>query len=146
MKKFILLIMALVVTVAAMSQLATRVIPQNGSYADIPTAYNITNTTAGYFLINTFQVRSLTTRDYIVQLDSVSGTHTNVAVVLAGRKFPNSAWATLATVNWKGTTKDTTILINDTVVAGYREYKVTYTGTGTGVTRVKNQEFKLWGQ
>lgn len=143
MKKFLVLIVTLFVAVTLSAQLATIAIPKGETYKSLPTAYTITGTTAGYFQINAGQVYP-TTQDYIVQLDSVSGNHTNVAVVLQGRKFTNAAWTTIATANWKGTTKDTTIVISNNTANRYIQYKVLYTGTGTGVTRIKNQEIKLY--
>ena len=143
MKKFLFLIVMLFVTVALSAQLATLAIPAGQTYKIYSTSHNITNTTAGYFLYNAIQ-QVPTTQDYIVRLDSVSGNHTNVAVVLQGQKFPESAWTTIATVNWKGTTKDTTILIINATENRYMNYKVTFTGTGSGVTSIKNQKFKLY--
>lgn len=143
MKKILFLIAILFLAVSATAQLATLAIPAGQTYKTYPTTHTITNTTAGYFLYNAIQ-QVPTTQDYIVRLDSVSGNHTNVAVVLQGQKFPESAWTTIATVNWKGTTADTTILISNATANRYMNYKVTFTGTGSGVTSIKNQKFKLY--
>lgn len=143
MKKILFLIAVLFVAVSATAQLATLAIPAGQTYKTYSTTHTITNTTAGYFLYNAIQ-QVPTTQDYIVRLDSVSGNHTNVAVVLQGQKFPESAWTTIATVNWKGTTADTTILISNATANRYMNYKVTFTGTGSGVTSIKNQKFKLY--
>lgn len=144
MKK-VLFIFALVFAVfASMAQMATVNLPTEKTYAIVTTDYNVTNTTATYLLINAPQHQP-TTQDVIVQLDSLSGNHTNVAVAVYGRKSDATAWVQIgSTVNWKGTTADTTIAVSNTTANRYRSYKIQYTGTGTGVTKIDAQEFKLY--
>ena len=50
----------------------------------------------------------------------------------------------IATATWKGTTADTVIILSNTTANRYRYFKITLTGTGTGVTKVSDQELKLW--
>jgi hypothetical protein len=65
-----------------------------------------------------------------VTLDSISGTPTE-AVVLAG-SMDNSNWATITTVNWAGTSSDTTFVYTDVstgVVWPYLRVHITESGT-----------------
>lgn len=121
------------------------VLSQGHTYLNVATDYTLTNTTARNFTLNSYQ-DYMSGQDLILHLDSASGNHTNVAVALYGRKSEQtSTWTQIgSTVNWKGTTSDTTIIISNTAENGYRYYKWTLTGTGTGTTTIDNQEFKLW--
>lgn len=146
MKKIIALfaiMLTLAVTVNA--QLTTSVLDKTKTYVEVTTDYTLTNAVAGYWQINA-QNDWMTAQDVIVNLDSASGNHTNVAVALYGRKSDQtSTWTAIGSaVNWKGTTSDTTIIISNTTEVGYRQFKVLFTGTGTGTTTISNMEFKLW--
>jgi len=143
MKKFILFIVALFTVFVAQAQLATVQLQLPQTYVAIETDYTVTNTTAGYMLFKA-EKHQPATQDYVCHLDSTSGDHTNVAVVLSARKFPETSFTTISTVNWKGTTSDTTIVISNATANRYRDYKVTLTGTGTGVTTLAWQRFKLY--
>lgn len=147
MKKLVLflsLVFALFVSVQA--QTVNLAVPSGSTYANWLTDYNVTNTTARNFVIYGAQDFAAT-QDYLIQLDSVSGNHTNVAVALYGAKFETTAYSQIgSTVNWKGTTADTTIVISNASANRYRYYKVVVTGTGTGVTKVDSQEFKVYNQ
>lgn len=143
MKKFLIILVLAVVAMAANAQ--TYNIAFSGkTYAVQNTDYTVTNTTAVnliWFAANDFP----TTQDYLIQLDSVSGNHTNVAVALYGAKFASGSYSSIGSaVNWKGTTADTTIIISNATANRYRYYKVVVTGTGTGVSKVDSQEFKLY--
>jgi len=143
MKKFILLLVLAVVAIAANSQTYNLAIGE-GTWKQVGTDYTVTNTTAVnliWFAPNDWT----TTQDYLIQLDSVSGDHTNVAVALYGAKFATGAYSAIGSaVNWKGTTADTTIIISNATANRYRYYKVVVTGTGTGVSKVDSQELKLY--
>lgn len=144
MKKYILGLIMLFGVMFANAQMATVTIPVNNTFVSVQTDYNVTNTTVAYLLVKAPQ-NYIATQDVMVKLDSISGNHTNVAVALWGRKFTNSAWVAIGSaVNWKGTTADTTIVISNTTANRYRDYKISYTGTGTGVTKIDYQEFKLY--
>ena len=126
------------------AQLVTVKMPASQTYVEISTDYTITNAVAGYYLINAAK-DYYTAQDIVIQLDSTSGDHTNVAVQLQGRKTDNSAWANIGSaVNWTGATGDTTIVYTNATEVGYRSFKLLFTGTGTGVTTIDNVEFKLW--
>jgi hypothetical protein len=144
MKRFLFLV-SLVFSLAASAQLATVnvIIPSTSSNL-ITTTYNVTNAVVGYMVFKAPQNQP-TTQDYLVKLDSVSGNHTNVAVAVYGQKFDTSAWVAIGSaINWKGTTRDTIIVFSNATANRYRNYKVQYTGTGTGVTRLTYQQFKLY--
>lgn len=66
---------------------------------------------------------------YEIALDSISGTAASTAVAFQSRKNIFTTWATDSTVNWSGTTSDTTIVYYDTLqtVDPYRRILVTYT-------------------
>jgi len=116
------------------------------TYAAWNTDYLVTNTTTRTFIIeagNDFTSK----QDFLFQLDSVSGNHTNVAVTLYGAKFATSAYSAIGSaVNWKGTTADTTIVISNASATLWRYFKITVIGTGTGVSKVDSHEAKLWQQ
>lgn len=106
--------------------------------------YQITNAVANYWYINAPKDYA-TAQMVTVELDSISGNHTNVAVQLQGRYNSYSSWENIGSaVNWTGATSDTTFNIVNTTENGYREYKLLFTGTGTGVTQVSTLFFKQW--
>lgn len=143
MKKLVLLFAIMFSVVIVNAQSAT-VDMAKVTYSVINTDYNVTNTTAIWFQFNAAKDYP-TTQDFRVELDSVSGNHTNVAVALYGRKFSGDGWTAIgSTVNWKGTTADTTIIISNATANRFREFKVGFTGTGVGVTKIDKQELKLW--
>lgn len=146
MKK-LFLILAVIFAVVSVSnaQLGTTVMNAGTTYAKVVSDYNITNTTAVYYQFKAGQ-HYPTTQDYVVNLDSISGNHTNVAVALYGQKSDlKGDWTAIgAAINWKGTTADTTIIISNSTANRYRNYKITFTGTGTGVTKIDTQELKLY--
>ena len=143
-----MLFLALMLTFTVISEAQTVALPAinaDQTYLPIATDYTLTNTTARIFTVVAPQ-HYMCASDFIVQLDSASGNHTNVAVALYGRKSAQtSTWTQIgSTVNWKGKTADTTIIMSSTTEVGYREYKWTFTGTGTGTTTIDNQELKLY--
>ena len=146
MKKFILFI-ALILSFAVSAQtLLTSNLTPGTTYVNVATDYSLAIAAPGVWLINAPQ-HYPTTQDLIVKLDTIVGTNpTNVAVALFGRKSTLSAYVAIGSaVNWKLSTKDTVIVISNATANRYRDYKVTYTLTGTGsVAGLKNQEFKLF--
>lgn len=120
----------------------------NASYQYVPTDYTLTNTTVRNFVFTAPQ-HNACTQDYVIKLDSVSGTHTNVAVALYGQKSPiKGDWTQIgSTVNWVGVSKpslDTVIIISNATANRYRYYKAVVTGTGTGASKIAVQELKLF--
>lgn len=144
MKKLVFLFALILSVFVVNAQTVNLTMPANASYIKVPTDYTVTNTTARTFIFlagNEFPA----TQDYLIHLDSVSGNHTNVAVALYGSKFATSAFSQIgSTINWKGVSADTTIVISNASANRYRYYKVTVTGTGTGVSKVDSQELKLY--
>lgn len=121
------------------SLIKTNTISDNSSLT-----YSIENAVVGYWYINAPKDYA-TAQMVSVELDSIAGNHTNVAVQLYGRYNSYSAWATIGSaVNWTGATADTTFNIVNTTENGYREFKLLFTGTGTGETQISTLFFKQW--
>lgn len=151
MKKVLFLFVMLFSLVVAQAQVATTSILIPNTFGSIvsPTAaasiYKITGSTAGYLQFNAAQ-NYPSTQDFVVKLDSVSGNHTNVAIAIYGQKSTlKGDWTQIgSTVNWKRTTKDTTIVISNASANRYQNFKYLFTGTGTGVTKLTTAYLKLW--
>lgn len=144
MKKLFFIALFGLIALLSQAQMATVTVPTGLTYISTTTDYTLTNTTASYLLVKAPQ-HFPTTQDILVQLDSLAGNHTNVAVSLWGRKFDTGAWVAIGSaVNWKGTTADTTIIISNATATRYRDYKINYLGTGTGTTTIDLQQFKLY--
>lgn len=144
MKKLILIALLGLFTFVSNAQQATAYISAEGSFVSVSTDYVLTDATVAYTLFKAPQ-HWTTTQDFLCNLDSLSGNHTNVEVALFGRKFNTSPWVAIGSaVDWAGTTSDTTIVISNTTANRYRDYKVQYTGTGTGTTTIDLQELKLF--
>ena len=144
MKNLIFIALISLFAFTAQAQLVTVNLPASETYYEVSTDYTITNAVAGYYLFNAAKPQ-YTAQDLVIQLDSTSGNHTNVAVLLQGRKSDNAAWANIGSaINWTGASADTTIVYTNTAENGYRSYKLIFTGTGTGVTTIDNVEFKQW--
>ena len=150
MKQFILSIMLFVgfamtaqtVTLPTMAGAANNTA---ATYQLVTTDYVLTNTTARNFIWTCPQPKPVT-HDFVIDLDSLAGTHTNVAVAVYGQKSILKGDYTQigSTINWKGTTADTTIIISNATAARYSNYKFTITGTGTGTTTIANLVTKLY--
>lgn len=148
MKKYILLLIVLMVGVFASAQSVTLpAMPFGDTYQYIPTDYTVTNTTARTFIFFAPQ-HEKNTQDYVIKLDSVSGNHTAVAVVFyGGKSLIKGDWTQIGTATWTTVPKpsaDTTIIISNATANRYRYFKATVTGSGSGVTKVSDQELKLW--
>lgn len=144
MKKIMIFLALMFAVAISNAQIATITIPRGNTYTEYTTDVTLTNTAAKYFQFN-ISTDYYAAPTYIVHLDSASGNHTNVACVLAGRvSDQTSTWTTIGTVNWAGTTADTTIIYSSSTEVPYRQYKLTFTGTGTGTTTIANTEFKFY--
>lgn len=144
---FIMLMVGFVVTAQTVT-LPTMGAANNNPAATnqvVLTDYVLTNTTVRNFVWTAPQPKP-TTQDIVIDLDSLAGNHTNVAVAVYGQKSNiKGDWTQIgSTVNWKGTTSDTTIIISTATANRYSWYKTTLTGTGTGTTTVANQVLKLY--
>ena len=128
----------------ANAQMATTNLRSGVTYADVSTDYTLTNAVAQYWLVNAGQ-NYYTAQTLVINLDSASGNHTNVAIQLQGRVTDMDAWANIGSaINWKGTTADTTIVYTNATENLYRQFKILYTGTGTGTTTIDRQVFKQY--
>ena len=69
-----------------------------------------------------------------------------MAVALYGQKSTiKGDWTQIGTtVNWKGTTSDTVIVISNATANRYSLYKAGLTGTGIGTSKVDTQALKLY--
>lgn len=148
MKKYIILLVAMIIGVFATAQTVTLpALDTETTYSYVSTDYTFTNNVARVFVFPVKQ-HYKTAQDYVIKLDSVSGNHTSVTVVLAGSKSAlKNDWTTIGTVIWTTVPKpsaDTTIIISNATANRYRYFRATVTGAGTGVSKVSDQELKLW--
>lgn len=141
---FITLILGLALSANSQTLLKTSEGTIQNPYWNITTNYTLTSTTPAYFQFNTTNY-PYTAQEVVVNLDSASGNHTNVAVALYGRVSDQLSWTQIgSTVNWKGTTADTTLIISNATENKYLQFKLLFTGTGTGTTTIDRTEFKLY--
>lgn len=146
MKKFITALVLMFAFIAISNAQTATLSPNtfDGTIIDYKTNVTLSNTTAQYFYFY-FQPDFMNAQTFTVNLDSASGNHTNVAVAIYGRMCDEESWTAIgSTVNWKGTTADTTIKISSTTEVAYRQFKALFTGTGTGTTTIDRQVFKIW--
>ena len=145
MKKIIALVTLFIAfAISANAQMLTTSLSSGQSYVNITTDYTLTNTTAKYWQINA-QPEWYNAQTVVVNLDSASGNHTNVAVALYGRFSDQLAWTQIgSTQNWKGTKSDTTLTFTNATENLYRQFKVNFLGTGTGTTTIDRMEFKYY--
>ena len=159
MKKIILFLIAIISFVALQAQTLAApavsiLIPNTAGQSISPTVtasiYKITNTTSGYVLFKA-PMNNGSKQDFTIKLDSVSGNHTNVAVAIYGQKSAAKGdWTQIgSTVNWTGVltglqSKDTTFTVSNATFVYYQNFKIQFTGTGTGVTKLTSNYLKLW--
>lgn len=118
----------------------------NATSQVVTTDYTLSATTVRNFIWTAPQ-NFPTTQDFVINLDSLTGNHTNVAVALYGQKSQYKGdWTQIgSTVNWKGTTSDTTILISNATANRYSLYKTEITGTGAAsTTKIDIMGLKLY--
>lgn len=145
MKKLAIIMLLTVTMFAVKAQTATYQLTKGTTFLNVATDYTLTDAVNQYFIFKAENNNPLAV-DYKVILTTVTGNHTNITVVLSGRKFSGDTWTTIAT----GTTpafpysNPEKITISFPGTLQYREFKVSFTGTGTGTTLISNQEFKVW--
>ena len=129
------------------AQTATFNIASDNTMKTVNTDYTLTNTTVVWFQLNAARDMRAT-QDYEINIDSVSGNHTNIAIKLYGRVFSDDSWTQIgSTANSTHTATHTvTSTISNTVANRYRQYKFEFTPTGTGVSTIDFQKFKLWNE
>jgi hypothetical protein len=148
MRKLILIFAFVVVAITLSAQTAT--ISMN-TYAKkvVDANYTLTNGVADTFLFNANRSYPVT-QTYSVNLDSLTGNHTNIAVALYGSELGTVTWTQVgSTINWLGKSGgvgglDTTIIISNTTANKYNYYRAIITGTGTGTTRIDQQIMQTW--
>lgn len=156
MKQFILFIMLLVATIATaqtvtLPTMAGAAQNVNATGQTVLTDYTLTATTVRNFIWTAPQPKPCT-QDFVINLDSLSGTHTNVAVALYGQKSSiKGDWTQIgSTVNWVGilgggASADTTIIISNATANRYSLYKTVVTGTGAAsTTKIDVMGLKLY--
>jgi len=145
MKRIILFICIAISFLSANAQKVTLPTMGDGvTYFYSPTDYSFTNSVGRYFTLTT-AVAHPATQDFVIKLEKVSGTHTNVAVTLYGFKslIKNDSTIIGSVVNWKGTSADTVIAISNATANRYKGYKWKVVGAGTAVSNIADQELKL---
>jgi hypothetical protein len=158
MKKVILTLalLAVVFIAGAQTLITTGYMKYPDTYWNYATDVTLTNTTPKYFVVDAPQPWPCQ-QDVCVYLDSLAGNHTNVAVALYGRKstqmtttLSGDGWTAIGSaINFKGgvysnSGHDTTLCISNVTENEYRQYKILFTGTGTGTTTIGNVEVKLY--
>lgn len=145
MKKLYLLLLIAFVALASTAQTTTfNSILEKDGFFSYTTDATLTNAVARVFILPAFKGVP-TTQDFYIKLDSLAGNHTNVAVSFWGSKFSDAPYAQIgATVNWKGTTADTAIVISNATANRYSLYKWIITGTGTGTTTIDLSKLILY--
>lgn len=151
MKKIIIFLMLMVAFVATaqtvtLPTMASATNNINATAQTVVTDYTLSATTVRNFIWTAPQPKPCT-QDFVINLDSLTGNHTNVAVALYGQKSQYKGdWTQIgSTVNWKGKTADTTILISNATANRYSLYKTVVTGTGAAsTTKIDVMGLKLY--
>ena len=144
MKKLLFVITLFLAFATLQAQIATKNVATGKTQLEYTTDVTLTNAVAQYLYIISKQ-HTYTAQSAIIQLDSAGGNHTNVAIQLQGRYTTADAWQNVGSaINWKGTTSDTTIVYLNAAENGFRQWKLLFTGTGTGVTTIDNIFWKQW--
>ena len=143
MKRAIFILALLViVAITVRGQTATIPISLAETFKEEARDFTITNTTAVWFQWEAAK-NMRATQNFEVNLDSLAGNHTNIAIKLYGKVFEDDSWAQIgSTVN--STTGTATETVSNTAINGYRFYKSEFTGTGAGTTTIDWQKLKLW--
>ena len=113
MKKIALTLVTILFALSMSAQDVSKTIGRNASnlYYVGDASDTITNTDVWTMQLNLLGKDARQGYNIMVKLDSVSGTPAD-ACVLAGSQ-DGSAWTTITTVSWTGTTSDTTFYYSD---------------------------------
>jgi hypothetical protein len=146
MKRLILIISAIFFVITLSAQDHNQSLGKNASNVTFSgtAADTITNTDTWSYQWNLAAKDVRMGYNLFVKLDSVSGTPTD-ACILKGSQDASS-WVNIDTVNWAGTSADTSFYFND-VSTGvlYRYLKLDITGTGTQKAKVNKIFGKIGG-
>ena len=146
MKKLFAITVLLFAFAVSEAQITTLYMSEGQSQTEYKTNVTLTNNVAQYFLIKC-PIDYYTAQVYCLSLDSLTGNHTKIACVLAGRYTDETStrvtdtWTTISTTNWGCTKADTVFCVVNGTENGYNEFKLTLTGTGTGTSQIDNFEF-----
>ena len=142
MKKAIIFLFLLVGLVfVSQAQMRTDYMAKGSNAINVTTNYTLTDAVAKYWEV-IYKPDWYNAQTLVVNLDSASGNHTNVAVALYGRASDQLAWTAIGSAqNWKGTSSDTTLTFTNATEVLYRQVKLLFTGTGTGTTTIDRMEF-----
>ena len=127
------------------SQAYTLYGQKDQTYWKSTTDVNIDTTKAKYIIIDASHITYPTTRHFYAEIDSVVGNHTAVAVTLHGRNFDGEGWTSLPIIATNlGVDSKIPVHFHDTIASPYRKFKITFTGTGNGRSKLDVMEFKLF--
>ena len=140
MKKFALILFALLVAVVTMAQDYTSSLDPGRTYREKSMSTVLTNTDTVDVVVNIGQHQKFTF-DAGMVLDSISGDPSGTLYVL-GRKADTEAWSAIANTAFSGA--DETTIVSQTTAVRYRQLMLRYISGGTGVTNANEWWLKLW--
>lgn len=143
MKKVLIIMLFMAALFAVRAQTATYQVAPNATVLNVTTDYTLTDATLQYFIFKA-EKNNPVAIDYQVLLTKGTGSQTECAVVLYGRKFSSDSWTTIDSDLAGTITTTATVTLSFPGTLQYREFKVAFTGTGTGTTTISNQQFKVW--
>jgi hypothetical protein len=144
MKKLFFVLALMFAFAISEAQIATINVPKGNTYVEYTTDVVLTDAVVKYFVFNAPQ-DYYTAQSFIVHLDSLAGNMTSCTVALLGRISDQTAtWTSIGSIKWGSTTADTTIIYVNATENGYRQFKLSFTGAGTGTSTIANTEFKQW--
>jgi|SRR5665647_815738 len=150
MKKLILLLIACIGFAFVQAQTVTvpNTLSPSVTYQEVLTDYTLTNAVGRTFKWSVNQHYPCA-QQFVVNMDSISGSLTNVLVTVWGQKSALKNDSTsIGTLNWKGTAAggapDTTGIITNDTENRYRTIYSTFKGTGTGTVKIDVQALKLY--
>ena len=144
MKKVILILTLFAFSIVGFSQSYSLYGRTEQNYFKSTQDVTITNSTAVSVDINTL-LDVPTVPQILIDVDSVSGNHTAVALTLFGRNFEDQAWTQInGPTTDQGVNSATNIEFVDTTFHYYRKFRITLTGTGTGVSKLNTLEMLLY--
>jgi len=146
MKKLIfILALVFIIIGTATAQTAVIYVPDGNTHYNLATDYTLTNTTESWFRWKAAKDYP-STQDFQVEFSVASGAQTEVAIALYGRKFSGDDWVSIGTDTWTKGSSDSLVTISNLAINRYREFKSSFTGTGTGTSTIEFQLLKIWKQ
>jgi hypothetical protein len=147
MKKFGLILILFVISLAGFSQDKTIAFSDNITYAKVPftAADTITQRDTLFSVVFLSNQHYTLTQDMQVKITKVSG-NPRVNVVLQAKKFDADAYTTITSKLWYGGGgTDTTITLSNATANRYRIYRVYFDANLTAQkSLISNLEFKVY--